>query len=421
MLPHSSPVLVLGAGLSGLVCAKELHQAGVPVRVLEASNEVGGRIRTARVDGFSIDRGFQVLLDAYPSVKQHLDATALRLKAFEPGALVQWRGRRHYVGDPLRQPGSLWSSFRAPIGGVADKWKILSLRRELASGDPNLLLKRAATSTAESLKTRGFSQSIRERFFRPFYGGILLEEELETSSGMFEFTFRMFTDGSAVLPEDGMDAIPRQLAATLPEDCIRFGARATSVEPHAVELESGERLDAGAVVLATDGRTAGQLLGPRAGMTEEFRTTTTIAFAADTAPYDRAAICLRGDPTDGPILHVAVPSNVSASYAPPGQSLVLATAVGPRAEDQDLETRARAQLLGWFGDAVHQWRTLRVDRIRDALPRKGAEDDLQMSVELPSGLFVCGDHRSSPSSHGAMESGERAASAVKEALTTLSA
>src|SRR5262245_33562595 len=116
-----SDVVVIGAGVSGLVCALELTRLGFPVQVLEASDAVGGRVRTDLVDGFRLDRGFQVLLTAYPEAHRWLSYEGLALRGFEPGALVQLDGKLHRVSDPLRRPSHALSSAFAPVGTFRDK------------------------------------------------------------------------------------------------------------------------------------------------------------------------------------------------------------------------------------------------------------------------------------------------------------
>ncbi|MGA1525128.1 MAG: FAD-dependent oxidoreductase, partial [Planctomycetota bacterium] len=111
------PVLVVGAGLAGLTCARALSAAGVPVRVLDAADAVGGRVRTDVVEGFRLDRGFQVLQTAYPEARRALDYGALELRPFEPGALVRVAGRFVRVVDPWRRPlGALASIALLALG-----------------------------------------------------------------------------------------------------------------------------------------------------------------------------------------------------------------------------------------------------------------------------------------------------------------
>ena len=95
--------IIVGAGLAGLACARALVRAGRRVRVIEAGDHVGGRVTTDTVEGFRIDRGFQVYNDAYPEGRRQLDLAALGLGRFEPGAVVAEWGRLRGVSDPWRQ------------------------------------------------------------------------------------------------------------------------------------------------------------------------------------------------------------------------------------------------------------------------------------------------------------------------------
>ena len=207
--------VVVGAGLAGLSAAGALRRAGRTVVVLEAQDAVGGRVRTDRVDGFTLDRGFQVLLTAYPEVRERLDLAALALREFAPGALVVRAGRARVVGDPFRAPRTALSTALAPIGTPLDKVRIAWLRRRVLRTPAPTLLRGPDLSTREALRAAGFSETIIARFFVPLFGGIQLDPTLATSRRMFDVIFRSLGEGASALPARGMQAIPEQLAAAL--------------------------------------------------------------------------------------------------------------------------------------------------------------------------------------------------------------
>ncbi len=218
-------VLIVGAGLAGLCCARRLQSQGIRFQILEASDAVGGRIRTDYVEGFRLDRGFQVFLTSYPEARQSLDYQALRLRPFQPGALVRYGGRFHELSDPWRRPLASLGSLISPIGSLGDKLRVARLRARVLKGSIEDRFYDPELTTLGALQDDGFSASMIDRFFRPFLGGIFLDAELRTSSRMFQFVFRMVSLGSVCLPADGMEAIPRQLASALPPGSIRLGAR----------------------------------------------------------------------------------------------------------------------------------------------------------------------------------------------------
>lgn len=196
-------VIIVGAGLAGLACARTLHQAGLPFLLLEAADGLGGRVRTDRVEGFLLDRGFQVLQTAYPEAKRVLDYRALDLRAFAPGALVYFDGRLHRVADPWRQPQYLPATLLSPIGTLADKLRVARLRWRACRGGVDELFRRPETTTWEALRGQGFSASIIERFFRPFFSGVFFDRELAATSRMFEFVFRMLAGRRRPCPPGG--------------------------------------------------------------------------------------------------------------------------------------------------------------------------------------------------------------------------
>ena len=405
-------VLVVGAGLAGLSCARQLAGRGVSVRVYEASDAVGGRIRTDREDGFLFDRGFQIFLTAYPEARRQLDYDALDLRPFDAGALVRRPEGFARVSDPLRHPSDVLGSLFADVGTLADKLRVLKVRAAVGGGDPARLWDREECSVEDALTERyGFSDAIVDTFWRPFLSGVLLDRDLDRSSSRaFEFFFRMFAEGRGTLPARGMQAIPEQLAAGLPDGVLRLNTRVTAATPGAVTLDGGEAVEARAVVVATDGPEATYLLD---GLSSPgSRANTTLYWSADTAPVEDPVLVLNGTGR-GHVNTVVVLSNVAPEYAPNGKALVSASIVGnPARSDEEVEAEARRQLRGWFGEAVEGWDFLRLYRVLHALPDLQRLDPPERALRLRDGLYVTGDWRRNPSINGALVAGRHAAEAV---------
>jgi phytoene dehydrogenase-like protein len=420
---RSADCIVVGAGLAGLACARELVRAGRRVLVVEAADRVGGRVVTDTVDGFRIDRGFQVYNDAYPEGRRQLDLGALRLGGFEPGALVAEGGRLRAVADPWRRPLTAMRAVLDGSVGVADGLRTARLRsdvlRALASGrlDPDAAGSAGDRSTRAELEARGFSPDFIRRFFVPFFGGVFLERGLETSADVFRFDFAMFARGSACLPRGGMHSIPRQLAAALPAEAVRLNSRVSSVEPGRVKLAAGGELTAAAVVVATEGTAAATLL-PSAHRGElasrAWKSTRLVAFAAERSPLASPTLVVSAA-ADGPIDNLTVPSDVAADYAPAGRALVYASVRGDwHGDDAVLADAIRRQAVGWFGETVHEWRPLATVRVEQALPDESpiARRLRSSGGRLAPRLFLCGDHCASASINGALASGRSCAEAV---------
>ena len=404
-------VLIIGAGVAGLSCGRYLADSGISIQIVEASDGIGGRVRTDEHEGFLLDRGFQVLLTAYPEAQRTLDYHSLNLKKFTPSALSWFAGRMHQLVDPWRTPGGWSTAFKSDFGTLSDKLRIARLRSRLRGSTIEQLFQRPESSTQDTLRSGGFSDEFIHRFFRPFFGGILLDGELKSSSRMFEFIFKMLSEGDIAVPARGMGEIPTQIASHLPENSLRLNAHAESLHENELTLTGGETLSARAIVVAADGPGAAHLVGEAEPAS---RSVTCFYYSADEPPVPHPTIVLNGDGA-GPVNNFAVMSQVAPSYAPAGKSLIAISVLGTQqlTEDQ-LGGFIIAQMKNWFGPVARSWRYLKSYRIPHAQPQQfpGALEPPQRPVRIRPGIYLCGDHRDNASIHGAMVSGRRAAEAV---------
>jgi phytoene dehydrogenase-like protein len=410
-------IVIVGAGLAGLACARVLAAAGRPFTILEASNAVGGRVRTDVVDGFLLDRGFQIFLPAYPEAKRVLDYEALNLRPIYRGADVFVKNRFHRMADPLTHPLTALKNFNEAVVPLRDKWTTLLLRKEVFGlREPPRDL--AEIETEDYLRDFGFSEGMIDRFFRPFFGGVFLEKDLRTSARMLLFLFAMFDRGGSALPARGMQSIPDQLAMALPPGSLRLNAPVAAVRAGEVTLDTGEVLQAEHVIVAVGEEVAHRLL-PAAETTTLLpsRATTCMYFATDELPPGDAILHLDGDGR-GPVNSVLVLSRVSPHYAPKGQHLISASIIGAPSSTE-LEQVVREQMRIWFGaDVVAKWRHLRTYQIRHAQPesRQLRLGEGPLASVIQPGLYRCGDWCEHVSINGALLSGRRCGAAVMKAL-----
>jgi protoporphyrinogen oxidase len=251
MKQKSPSIHIIGGGISGLIAARVLEEHGLSATIIEATDRLGGRVKTDVVDGYSLDHGFQVLLTAYPAAKKYLDFDALELQEFLPGSAIFKNGKQKIIGDPLRNLSLLLPTLFSGIGTVNDKLKILALNRRLKKKSIQNIFAEKEQTTRVYLENIGFSEAIITNFFTPFFSGIFLENKLETSSRMFEFVYKMFGEGNAALPKDGIQAIPKQLFEKLKSTTIIFNTKVKSVENGSIKLESGETLKSNFTIIAT--------------------------------------------------------------------------------------------------------------------------------------------------------------------------
>jgi phytoene dehydrogenase-like protein len=406
--------LVVGGGAAGLVCAADLSRAGLEVALLEASDGLGGRVRTDTIDGFRLDRGFQILLTAYPQVRRRLDLDALGLGRFAPGAVVHTTAGSHRLADPRRRPADLLSTLLSPVATPADKLRAVRLLADVRLTPMSRLLRRPDVTTAERLRRAGFSARFVEGFWRPLFAGIQLDPDLEVSSKRFELILRMLAVGDTGLPHEGIGAVTAQLAAQVPTGSVRLNARVDAVAPGRVRLSDGSELTARTVIVATEAPAAARLLAGR--VSDPGSRAVACGWFTLPAPPARGPFLHLDGTGGGPALNVVVMSEVQPSYAPPGRALIAAAVPGREALAPDLTGRVTAQLQRFFGVGSGELAHLRTDVIVHGQPDQPPPLALKRPVALGDGLFVCGDHRDTASLQGAMFSGERTARAVLATL-----
>lgn len=402
-------VMIIGGGLAGLTAARQLHEAGIDFLLLEADDRVGGRVKTDVVDGFRLDHGFQVLLTAYPEAQKWLNYEALDLRTFSPGALLLYPdGKQDRLGDPLRSISSLFPTLFSKAGSLKDKLGILQLRKRVLGMSIEAIFQQEEKSTQEVLRQEyGFSQDMIDHFFQPFFAGIFLESELATSRRMFDFVFKMFSQGSAAVPNRGMEEIPKQLADGLPPKRVLTGARVNQINGQEVQLEDGSSLQAPHIILATE---ATGLVKELTTVNTKYQTTTHLHFSTDQAPFDQPLIALN---TKKKRLanNISIINRVAPAYAPKGKELVSISVVGrTNYSALELENAIKKEMEQWFGKAVQDWEHIHTRTVHYALPDQSTvryEIDAEQLTIRP-GLYVCGDHLLNGSTNAAMRVGRLA-------------
>ena len=401
-------VIVVGAGLAGLVAARTLVDAGLHVRVLEASDAVGGRVRTDEVDGYLLDRGFQLYNPAYPEGQRQLDHDALRLRPFTRGAVLRHRGRRIKLADPRDVPRWAPNVLRAPLGSVRQRAALARYLRRCATTRTTELTHQLDATARAALLDAGVAPDAVDHLLRPFLAGVFLEPDLATSRRFLDVVLRTFVRGTPSVPSHGMQQIPGQLATHLPDGSVELERPVRSVEPGRVVTDSAT-ITARSVVVATDPHTAAALLPALPvptmnGVTTWYHSTDDLSLAKG-----RPMLHLDGD-SGGPIVNSVVMSHAAPAYAPSGRALIASSVIGTGGAADESAVLTHAADL--YDTGTSGWETVAVYRIPHALPAMPSPHDFRQPVAMGDGLFVAGDHRDSASIQGAMVSGRRTAHAV---------
>ncbi len=401
-------VIVIGAGAAGLVAALALRKKGLTPLVVDSAGHVGGRLATTHEDGFTFDHGFQVLQTAYPTVRRWLDLDSLEVEAFEPGAEVFLpKGRRSLLSDPLRRPRHLLSSLLSPVATLGDKLLTLKLVAYLRTHSSERIFALPEVSTYEFLRDYGYSQNYIDNFFRPFYGGIFLERNLESSSRLFLFTFKMFAEGQAVLPKGGIQAVGEQLADSLGRAHVSLDSEVVAIDQNAVTLAGGRRLLGRAVI---DTRPS------RRDLATGWKSTVVVYLEAGIHSLRPRTLGLV--PGGCPVGIITDLSEVQASYAPSGKTLLSASLQAPLGRSFEFYVEeVRKSMAPWLREEMATWRPLRHVEVAMALPGgQHVRWEVAPAALIREGTVMAGDATLAPSLHHAMRSGELAAEAVCELL-----
>ena len=428
-------ICVIGGGVSGLtaaITAAELSsEKDNNILILEASAKVGGRVSSERTDGFIFDKGFAVFIDSYPQPKTLLDFEALDLQPFDAGALIKIPGKSTLarIADPRRQPRYLLQTLSTPVGTFMDKFRLIPLFLYLVSKDVPDFFKDEEHDTYYILKYRyGFSDKMISEFFAPFLEGIYLCPLREQSSRMFHFVMKMFLNGSATLPRQGMQAVSDQLlskAQSLDVD-IEVESPVSNLKLDkltgitAISIEGRtESIQARKIVVATEGIMALKLLATLDGFEflQEFdrqpqRSIGCVYYSFGTEAPIRDPILILNGNRDSIVNNVCFPSEVSESYGSKNRGLCCVTILESRMKKYEgrrdlLDTLVRAELTEWFPDCAteikDEWNLERLFNIQNAQPSNyggafpaningGRDCKTFMGVRLPQGIYVCGDH-----------------------------
>ncbi len=402
---------IIGAGLSGLVAARVLENHGYHPVIFEATSEVGGRIRTDEVAGFRLDRGFQVLLSKYPKAKQYLDLEKLNLKTLKPGAVIFKNGKQKRIGDPTRDASLLMPSLFSGIGNLADKWKILRLNIELRKKSPEEIFDEKEATTMKYLKDKGFSEDIISNFFKPFFSGIFLESELNTSSRMFRFVFKMFGEGDAVIPENGMGEIGKQLAANLKQTKFHFNTSVEQVTDSTLLLKNGEEIQSHFTIIATE---ASSLVSNLRNQKMDWKSCHCFYFTSNSSEIGGKIIGLVADES-ALINNIFYHSSIKETES--GEHLYSVTVVKDTdLSPENLEKKVRKELKQYCN--IEADRMLKYYNIKKALPdlRLPQYGIMPTETRLNNRIFLAGDQLLNGSQNAAILSGERAALGVIETL-----
>lgn len=413
MSKNNVNIHIVGAGISGLIAAKVLEENGFSPVIIESSDRAGGRVKTDIIDGYQLDRGFQVLLTDYPAAKKFLDFDALALQKFVPGAAIFYNGKKSIMGDAFRDSSLLFSTIFSNAGSIVDKLKVLKLNNQLKKKKLHTIFLDEEKTTYQYLIDFGFSDKIISRFFKPFFGGIFLESELTTSSRMFEFVYKMFGEGLAVLPKGGIEEIPKQLLNSLTKTKFLFNRKVSSVKDDEILLSNGDKILSDYTIIATD---PSPMIDNLKNQKVNWKSCQTLYFTCAKKSISKPIIGLVAD-KDSLVNNIFYHTSISMENRNEQELLSVTIIKEHQLSEESLVKKIQNDLDTFCG--VTEAKFLHSYHIPMALPNlKNIQYDLNPSeTQLTDTLFIAGDTLLNGSLNAAMISGEKAALGLLEKLS----
>ena len=408
---------IIGAGISGLIAARVLEDSGFNPVVIEATDRAGGRVKTDILNGFQLDHGFQVLLTSYPAAQKYLDFEALDLQLFLPGASIFKGKKQKIIGDPLRDLSLLFPTLLSGIGSLSDKLRILKLNNYLKKKSLSAIFLDPEQSTFSYLKAYGFSTKIISEFFKPFFSGIFLETQLETSSRMFEFIYKMFGEGDASIPKAGIEAIPMQLLQNLKHTTFNYTTKVASIKDGEVVLENGTKLESHFTIVATE---ASSLISNLRNQATQWKSCDTLYFETDKRVIQDKLIGLIA--AEGTLINnIFYPTSLQTASESSKELLSVTVIDNQNLSKEMLIEEVKKELSEHCG--IDSCQFIKQYTIPMALPQLEnlKYEMLASETRLTASVFLAGDTQLNGSLNAAMISGERAALGVVEAISTMGA
>ena len=403
-----SKIHIIGAGISGLIAAQVLENYGYKPTIIEGSNSVGGRVKSDLVEGYLLDRGFQVLLTSYPAAKKYIDFDALEIQRLLPGATIFKNGKSQTIGDPLRSFSLLFPTLFSSIATFSDKLKILKLNVLLKKKEIDTIFKEDEKTTLQYLIDVGFSEEMIQTFFKPFFSGIFLEPNLDTSSRMFEFVYKMFGEGLAVVPKAGIQAISNQLKDNLKNTKILLNSEVESVKNKGIILKDGSEIESDFTIIATE---ASQLVANLNNQETHWKTCDTLYFETTDRIISRPLIGLISE-ENSLINNLFYHTSIQTTTKGKGELLSVTIVKNHSLSEKQLIEKITEELEDFCG--ITNATFIKRYQIEKALPKL---DNLQYEIsstetKLTSSIFLAGDQLLNGSLNAAMIAGERAAMGV---------
>lgn len=410
-------VVIVGGGMSGLTLAYHLEKFGYKIAIYEVGSEVGGRVRTDKIDGFLLDRGLHFFQASYPEAAKVLDYKSLRLKNIYPGMLIYHNEKFELISNPLKKWTDLFTNFLGNFSDLSDRMKFMGLLAKLSAYSENFILNTKDVDAYTFIKQQGFSEAFIQKVFRPFIGAVFCSKDMQVSSRLFCYILKYFTISQLTLPEKGIGSIPQNIATQLKSTKIFLNSKVKEAHEDGVMLANGDYIYADRVVVTTTTCDLLKIL-PQCDVSSSYKHVSCLYFSTDSPPLKESIVAFNGN-GKGIVNHIFVPTNLHKNYAPKGQHLVCISIVDiPELDDDELIDQTISEMVEWFGVKANSWTHLKTYHICNALPEIRQLPTISAYKISDDNIYICGDHTSFGSINMIMQNCKETAKALHKDMST---
>ena len=401
-------VIIIGAGISGLICSKKLTEADFSVLLIDKNNHIGGKVYSYNNNEYTVDKGFHVVLTNYPEIKRNINVDQLK-PLFLSSSCEIWDGRKMLIfANPFENILDFAKGIKTPIFTIKDLFLLGFIYLRIKFN-----FKYHANTTVHAFFSKiGFSKKFIRLFLKPFFSGVFLENQLRTKMNKFQEVFKSFTDGNVFIPSDGINSLAQQIAKNIPKKNIILGKEVVSISnDNIVTTIDKSKYSAKIIVIAADKLNFEHLAyrKKRNLIASNFNKSKTLYFSIDDNPELKKFYLYLNGSNEGIINNLIF---LSSEKYPQGKIITSITIFKSLDLQQDmLAKKVIKELKLMFEDKIKNHNLIEVFSIKELINNS---INHEYNLCISNNLYFCGEHCGVASLNTALKTGRLAAERIIE-------